>query len=254
MSPLAPTTSCQYDHRRLDFFVGGGRGFVVLPDESARRAGCPWVWYAPTFVDGQVPLPSSLHDYYMKPLLAAGFAVTGVDVGESWGSPAGRAGYTVFHEYVTREFRLARKACLFAQSRGGLMLYNWAAEHPDLVRCVGAIYPVCTIMASRVDVIAAAYGLSPEELVRREAEHMPLECLAPLAAERIPVLHLHGDADTMVPLEEHSRPFIRRYRELGGPAELIVISGKGHAEIKEYFEHPALREFFLTQGESLSRN
>jgi len=70
----------------------------------------------------------------------------------------------------------------------------------------------------------------------------------------VPVLHLHGDADALVPLEAHSAPFIRRYRELGGPAELIVIPGKGHAEIKEYFEHPALLEFFLTQGESLAKH
>ena len=254
MAPAEHTMSSQYDHRRLDFAVPGGRGFVVLPAEPQRKQDMPWLWYAPTFVDGRVPLPSALHDYYMKPLLAGGFAIAGVDVGESWGSPAGRAAFTAFHEHATRQFHLAPKACLFAQSRGGLMLYNWAVEHPDLVQCVGAIYPVCTFMPDRMDIIAAACGLTPEELARRGAEHSPLERPAPLAAARVPVLHLHGDVDAMVPLEAHSRPFIRRYRELGGPAELIVIPGKGHEEVREYFEHPALREFFLTQGESLSQH
>ena len=227
---------------------------MVLPAEARRKRGGPWVWYAPTFVAARRPLPDGLHDYYMKPLLAAGFAVAGVDVGESWGSPAGRAGFTAFHDTATREFHLARRACLFAQSRGALMLYNWAVEHPELVQCVGAIYPVCTTnLPGHVETIAAAYGLTVAELAARGAQHSPLERLAPLAAARAAILHLHGDADVVVPLESNSAELVRRYRALGARAELIIIPGKGHEEVKEYFEHPALLEFLLSQGQSLTK-
>ena len=40
---------------------------------------------------------------------------------------------------------LAKQACLLSRSRGGLMLYSWAAENPDKVRCITGIYPVCNI-------------------------------------------------------------------------------------------------------------
>ncbi len=46
---------------------------------------------------------------------------------------------------LTRNRGLATKACLLVRSRGGLMLYNWAVEHPSSVACVAGIYPVCNL-------------------------------------------------------------------------------------------------------------
>ena len=66
-------------------------------------------------------------------------------MGESYGSPAGRKTFSEFHAHVVREHKLETKARLLAQSRGGLMLYNWAAENPEKVRCIAGIYPVCDL-------------------------------------------------------------------------------------------------------------
>ena len=254
MAELKTRRSEQYGHARLDFAVPGGKGFVILPAHESPADGGPWVWYAPSFVGGEKPLPKALHAWYMEPLLGAGFAVAGVDVGESWGSPAGRTVYGDFHRVVVEEFALARRACLFAQSRGGLMHYNWATEHPERVRCIGAIYPVTDVTRpERLDVVSAAYGLRPRELLGNLADHNPLDRLAPLAAEGVPILHLHGDQDEPVPLETNSVEFERRYGQLGGPMKLIVIPGKGHEEVPEYFEHRALLDFFLSQGETVAR-
>jgi len=252
MAELKTRQSEQYGHTRLDFAVPGGKGFVILPTQASADGDGPWVWYAPTFVGGEKPLPKALHAWYMEPLLGAGFAVGGVDVGESWGSPAGRAAYTELHRVAVEEFGLAAPACLFPQSRGGLMLYNWAAEHPEWARCIGAVYPVTDVTRpQRLETVSAAYGLRPRELLGNLADHNPLDRLAPLAAEGVPILHLHGDQDEPVPLETNSVEFERRYRRLGGPMKLIVVPGKGHEEVPEYFEHPALLDFFLSQGNSV---
>ena len=57
----------------------------------------------------------------------AGMAIAGVDVGESLRQPERlRAGYSAFYKELVEKRGFAKKACLLAQSRGGLMLYNWA--------------------------------------------------------------------------------------------------------------------------------
>ena len=41
------------------------------------------------------------------------------------------------------------------------------------------------------------------------------------------------------------RRSFRNYRKLGGPAELLVIRGKGHEEVPEFFECAAVPDFFM---------
>ena len=86
--------------------------------------------------------------------------MAGVDVGESHGSPAGRKAYGEFYDAVVKQYGLDARACLVPQSRGGLMLYNWAAENPQKVRCIAAIYPVCDLRSyPGLKAAAPAYGL-----------------------------------------------------------------------------------------------
>ena len=249
MTDLVTKESQQWGCARLDFEVPGGRGFVLLPAKPARERDRPWIWYAPTFIEKPYPLPKELHAWYMTRWLAAGIAIGGVDVGETWGNPAGRAGFTEFYRLVVPQFGLDAKACLLGQSRGGLYVYNWAAENPGSVRCVGGIYPVCNLRIAAVqEKVCAAYGLPMKQLQAQGAQHNPLGRLAPLAKAGVPVFHVHGDGDQIVPLEDHSGELVRRYRRLGGQADLLVIPGKGHEEVVEYFQCPAVLEFFLRQA------
>ena len=90
-----------------------------------------------------------------------------------------------------------------------------------------------------------------EELTTKIKEHNPIERLAPLAQAKVPILHIHGDDDKVVPLEKNSGELIKRYQALGGPAELLLVPGKGHAEIPEFFESEKFLEFILRQGKTL---
>ena len=238
----------QWGCARMDFGVPAGRGFVILPAKPAREKDRPWIWYAPSFLEKPYPLPKELHAWYMRQWLAAGIAIGGVDVGESWGNPAGRAGFTEFHAAAVRRFDLDPKACMFGQSRGGLFAYNWAVEHPSSVRCIGGVYPVCNLRIAAVqEKVCAAYGLPMKQLLAAGAEHNPVERLAPLAKAGVPIFHVHGDEDKVVPIEEHTGELARRYRDLGGKIEVLVIPGKGHEEVSEYFQCPPFLEFFLRQ-------
>jgi pimeloyl-ACP methyl ester carboxylesterase len=56
----------------------------------------------------------------------------------------------------------------------------------------------------------------------------PVDNLAPLAAAKVPLLHVYGDADDVVPWEENTSLVAKRYRELGGDITLIAKPGVGH--------------------------
>lgn len=226
--------------------LGGtlGQGRIFLPRGGKANGPMPWVWYAP---NGLAPANA----WMCKRLLDAGIAVTVVGVGESMGNPAGRAAFTAFYGKATSEHGLAKKAVLLPQSRGGLMLYNWAAEHPECVAAIGGIYPVGDLRSyPGLEKAGAAYGLKPAELEAVLAQHNPIERLAPLAKARIPILHVHGDKDGTVPLAANSAELAKRYQALGGEATVIVIPGKGHQVDPAFFQCQALADFLIKQAKA----
>ena len=228
----------------------GHEGFVILPKgASSKTKAHPWIWYAPTFV--KPTLPGKELQWLFPKLLDAGFAIAGVDVGESYGNPEGRKTFTQFYERVVTDFKLSPQACLLPQSRGGLMLYNWAAEHPRSVRCIGGIYTVCDLRSyPGLDKAAPAYGLTTDELAAHLPEHNPIDRLAPLINAKVPIFHIHGDSDKLVPLQKNAGELVKRYQDLGGKAQLVFVPGKGHEVCPEFFQSLALLEFFLNQAGS----
>jgi pimeloyl-ACP methyl ester carboxylesterase len=230
-----------------EFRVAGHKAFLVRPPRLRPDGTRPWIWYAPTLTDesGAWKLPGLRHMQLIKPALDAGCHFCGVDVGESYGSPAGRETFTAFYRVLVDELGLDCQAMLFPVSRGGLMHYNWAVEHPEWVRCIGAVYPVCNLTSyPRLERAAKTYGITPEELKQNLSRHNPVDRLAPLADKGVRLFNLHGDQDAVVPLADNSGLLAKRYRELGGPIELAVVAGKGHEIVPEFWENPRLAAFF----------
>ncbi|MFZ4777279.1 MAG: alpha/beta hydrolase family protein [Terrimicrobiaceae bacterium] len=71
-----------------------------------------------------------------------------------------------------------------------------------------------------------AYGFTEEQALAYKFN--PVDNLAPLAAAKIPIIAVAGDADDVVPLPENIGIVEIRYRELGGEIQLIVKPGVGH--------------------------
>lgn len=229
------------------FEVGGRTAFLILPKPERRAAGMPWVWYAPTLPG----LPGAEETWMFQKFLNAGIAVAGIDVGESYGSPDGRAIFTSFHRELVDKRRLSRRPCLLARSRGGLMLYNWAVEHPESVGCIAGIYPVCDLRSyPGIDKAAPAYRMTPEQLTEALTRHNPVDRVGPLARAGVPVLHIHGDRDTVVPVETNSAEPARRYRQSGGDMMLLVIEGRGHDMWPGWFQSRELVDFVVARAKA----
>lgn len=232
------------------FAVEGHVAFLMPPKPEKRIEPMPWVWYAPTLPG----LPAEEERWMFERFLAAGMAIAGIDVGESYGSPAGRAGYSALYKELTEKRGCAKKACLLARSRGGLMLYTWACEHPEAVACIAGIYPVCNLRSyPGISKACSAYGLSEAELTAQLSLHNPIDRLAPLAKMKVPIFHIHGDSDSVVPLADNSGELARRYRELGGTIELVIPKGQGHNMWPGFFQCQELVDFVITNKGATGR-
>src|SRR5262249_39772899 len=96
------------------------------------------------------------------------------------------------------------------------------------------------------------YGLALKELERRAGEFNPIDNLAPLARAGVRIMHLNGDNDTLVTTGGNATELGRRYCELDGSAEIVLLknlgaeraTSRGH-DGPELYESAALAEFLL---------
>ncbi len=227
------------------FSVQGHTAFLIRPSQVAAWNQMAWVWYAPTLPG----LPGTEETWMFEKFTDADIAVAGIDVGESCGNPNGRALFSAFYEELVSRRGLSKTPCLLARSRGGLMLYNWAAEHPSSVACVAGIYPVCNLSSyPGIKSACGAYGMTEEQLTAKLTEHNPIDRVEPLAKAHVPIYHIHGDSDTVVPLEKNSGELAQRYRHSDGVMTLNVIRGRGHDMWPGWFQCQELVDFVIAHA------
>jgi hypothetical protein len=70
------------------------------------------------------------------------------------------------------------------------------------------------------------YGFTEEQALAWKEN--PIDLLAPVAKAKIPIIHVVGDADDVVPVLENTTMLVERYRALGGKIEVISKPGIGH--------------------------
>ncbi len=224
------------------FLVKERPAFLISPKPDPAAKTRPWVWYAPTLPG----LPATEEKWMFQKFLDAGIAVAGIDVGESFGSPDGRAQYSALYQELTEQRSLSKKPCLLARSRGGLMLYNWAVEHPDSVGCIAGIYPVCNLQSyPGINNACGAYKLTAQQLTDDLARHNPVSRVESLAKAKVPIFHIHGDMDRTVPLDANSGEIAKQYEKHGGTMILSVVKGGGHDMKPGWFQSQELVDFVI---------
>lgn len=213
---------------RYDFEVGGKPVLVVAPKMEA--PGRPWVWHGEFF--GHKPNPDLA-------LLGRGFHIVYLSVPDLLGSPEAVRHWDTLYRELTEKYAFAAKPALVGLSRGGLYCYNWAAAHPDQVACLYGDAPVCDFRSwpggfgkgQRSDRdwqwVRERYGFQSDDEAKLYARN-PVDNLAPLAAAKVPLLHVFGDADEVVPWDENTGIVAERYQKLGGDITLIRKPGVKH--------------------------
>lgn len=212
---------------RYDFDCDGRPAVVVAPKEPA--AGRPWLWRGEFF--GAFPTVD-------QALLAKGFHLAYLDCHDTFGSPESMKHWAAFYDVLTGTHGLSKRPVLLGMSRGGLYVYSWAAAHPDRVGLIYGDAPVCDVKSwpggkgkgspRDWELFKKVYGLSEEQAVAWAGNPVDVPVLEPIAKAKIPIIHVVGDADDVVPVAENTAVLKERYEKLGGHVELIAKPGVGH--------------------------
>lgn len=222
------TLSSFHSFDQYTFNTNGLSCKVAVPDVVAE--GKPWIWRARFW--GHQPAPDIA-------LLSNGFHVAYVNVSGEFGSPTAVDRFNDFYELLTLGYGFDNKAVLEGMSRGGLIVYNWAAENADKVHCIYADAPVCDFKSwpggfgvgvgspSDWTTCKSAYGFATD-LDAFNYYDFPLNRMQPIADAGIPLLHVVGDADTVVPVAENTAILEERYLAAGGAIQVIHKPGVGH--------------------------
>lgn len=225
--------------------IAGHDAFIITPRAVSGASDRPWVWYMPTLPG----LPSEEEGSLFKALSDAGVTVAGIDVGETYGSPAGREAFDAFYREMTEVRGYAPRPVLFARSRGGLMALSWGEQNPEKVAAIAGIYPVANLASyPGVDQAADAFSTTPAVLAESLSRYNPIDNITNLAKARVPIYIVHGDADEVVPLRDNSAILQHRYSDLGGPITLRIVPHQGHSLSDLFFEDADLARFMIEQA------
>ncbi|MDQ8192225.1 alpha/beta hydrolase family protein [Roseibacillus persicicus] len=206
----------------VEFTLGSGAlARVVFPREAAEDH--PWIWRA-RFWGHQPALDIAL--------LEKGYHVCYCDVANLYGSPQAVARWDEFYRF-SQELELHPKPILEGMSRGGLIVFNWAKANPEKVSAIYGDNPVCDIRswprgksAKDWEGCLSTYGISEEQSV--EFKGNPIDGLEELAAAKVPLFFVLGEADEVVPIEENALILSKRYQALKGSVTIWRKPGQGH--------------------------
>ena len=125
------------------------------------------------------------------------------------------------------------RVCIVGASFGGYSALASATLFPDVYKCAAAIAPVTDLgllVAEGVRKGRSDAGISELRADLGSADKGKLVDQSPARhadAVRIPILMVHGDQDTVVPLT-HSRLMADALQKAGKPYELIELKGENH--------------------------
>jgi pimeloyl-ACP methyl ester carboxylesterase len=223
------TIDSWHGFKRHKFMVDGCPAWVVEPTNAL--SGAQWSWCM-EFPDAFTDRCAALQ------LLAKGFYHAHIGVGNTFGSPEAVKHFSAFYRDLT-DRGFAKRVVLIGLSRGGLYAYRWASENSQKVAVIYGDAPVCDFKSwpggrgkgkgsvNDWKSLILCYGF------RDEAEALaytgnPVDMLAPLAKANVALIHVVGDADDVVPVEENTAVVEKRYLNLGGTIKVIHKTGVGH--------------------------
>jgi lysophospholipase L1-like esterase/pimeloyl-ACP methyl ester carboxylesterase len=219
--PLLLATQTYHGFVQRDLKVDGLNAILVEPQKP--RKDHAWIWRM-EFFDHRPELDLAL--------LNRGFFLAYIEVGNTHGSPAAMEQCSTFYRMLTNTYGLSKKPVLEGFSRGGLYGYNWAVRNPDKVAAIYGDAPVCDFTTwpyggrggkrsdSDWNEIIDQYGF-PSEKAALEYPFQPIANLEPLALAHIPIIHVVGDKDVVVPMTENTGVLEARYKKYGGTIQII---------------------------------
>ncbi|MDO5977371.1 GDSL-type esterase/lipase family protein [Flavivirga spongiicola] len=212
---------------QTDFQYNSNPCKIVEPKRIAE--GKPWVLRARFW--GHEPQTDMA-------LLERGFHIAYCDVAHFFGNGEAVDRWNNFYKLMI-ENGFSKKVVLEGMSRGGLIVYNWAAENPEKVACIYADAPVLDGTswpggkgkgigsADDWEIFKKMYHIASEKALV-DFKGNPIHKTASIAKAGFPMMHVCGEADKVVPVNENTRLFEQKIEEAGGNISTIYKADVGH--------------------------
>lgn len=209
--------------KRVTFKLNGNDAWYTVP--TAPLEGKPWVWRA-YFPEWHTEMDSLL--------LLKGVYIVYINAADRFGHASAMNRWDDLYAYLTRQLHFAPRPALEAVSRGGLYAYGWAKRNPSKVSCIYAEAPVCDFTSwpagkgkgkgapAEWQKLLKVYGLTESEALQYPDQ--PKNDLEALAAYKVPIVHVIGLQDQIVPAEENTLALVQNYIRNGGPATVIPMT------------------------------
>lgn len=211
--------------RRIDFTFEGREALLIFPEHPNENKN--WLLkteYFDAFPDFQIQmLRRGWHLAYIKNITR-------------WCLEEDLDLKKRFAEFLYTEYGLYEKCVPVGMSCGGLIGSKFAAKYPE---CVSALYldaPVMNLLScpaglgiaenSLYQEFEKTTGMTISELICYR-EH-PIDKMHLLLENKIPVIMVYGDSDTVVPYVENGALLEKYYKENGGVIEVYGKEGCGH--------------------------
>lgn len=215
----------QYDVQ--EFLFEGHEAIVISP--KVRNAESNWIWRARFFGhEPQVDLA----------LLEQGFHVVYIDVANMFGSPEAVKLWNHFYKHCRKTYKLNKQVVLEGMSRGGLIVYNWASENTNKVDAIYMDAPVIDMKSWPAGLLSSkgskgswklcmeAHDIDAETIY--DYKYMPMYKCEAVAKAGIPVMHVYGNVDAVVPYSENTAMVVAAFEKQGTPITIISKDGVGH--------------------------
>ncbi len=141
-----------------------------------------------------------------------------------------------FADFLKEEFGLCEKCVPVGMSCGGLIGTKFAAKYPQKVSCLYIDAPVLNLLSCPADLgigksglfeeFTGTTGVTKSQLICYR-EH-PIDKMHILLENKLPIILVAGDSDSVVPYCENGAILEKFYKENGGEIEVYIKPGCGH--------------------------
>ncbi|MEG2562159.1 MAG: alpha/beta fold hydrolase [Clostridia bacterium] len=255
---IARSTQCEHicDYNgfaRYDFSFDGRAVIVVEPkresasggksncknsacdksscDNSIRPTHKKWQWRTEFF---------GIFDDVDIAMLDKGYYLVYYSISDLYGSPKAINLMDKFYNFITAKLQLDEKTNLIGHSRGGLYAIHFAAKFPQRVGAMFLDVPVVDIRSWPAKVAPrewkeckALYGLTDETSDRYAI--LLKKALENLTENKVPLVLVSADSDSVVPFEENSKILVDAYQNSCAKEVFEHIAQKGdhHSHISK---------------------
>ncbi len=224
---VAQNNQLWHGYKILDSSLNGRNYKIVFPEKPNENRD--WIWRARFW--GYEPQTDLA-------LIEQGFHVAYIDVGGLFGNEEAIVIWDAFYKTMVEEYYLNQKVVLEGLSRGGLILYNWANRIVEKVACIYGDAPVCDFKSWPMGFGVSSgseeawktcleqYQFTVEQAMAFNGN--PVDHMENIAMAKVPILHVIGDTDEVVPVSENTGRLKERLIELDWDMRILHKPGVGH--------------------------